>query len=178
MKIYMIRHGETIWNKEKKMAYNRDLILTDDGIRQAEEVSKKIINIDYDLVITSPFIRTMQTTEIVNKKNKKVIVDSRIEERDVGILDGKDLTTEIDFYEVGNYYKNIQYEGAEDMQQFCKRVWNFIEDIKEKYKDKKVLIVTHGYVAIAVKAYIFGIPEDGNFTNYGTKNCTLEEFNL
>jgi len=178
MKIYLLRHGETDWNREKRMAYNKNLVLNAEGIRQAKEVSIEVEKLDYDLVITSPFIRAIQTTEIVNKKQCPVIVEKRIEERNVGILDGKDLVSEIDFYEVGNYYLNIQYEGAEDMQEFCVRVWNFIDDIKQKYADRKILIVTHGYVAIAIKAYMFGIPEDGNLINYGTKNCTLEEFDL
>ena len=71
---------------------------------------------------------------------------------------------------------NTQYEGAEDMKEFCDRVWKFIDDIKERYSDKKILIVTHRYVAMAIKAYIFGIPKDGNFKKYRTKNSTLEKY--
>jgi probable phosphoglycerate mutase len=178
MKIYLVRHGETIWNKEKKMAYNKDLVLTDLGIEQAKELALEVNKIDYDFIMTSPFIRTLQTTEIINTKNKKVIIEERLAERNVGILDGKDLIKEIDFYEVGNYYKNLSYEGAEDMQTFCKRIWSFLDEIKTKYQDKKIIFVTHGYVCIAIKAYLYGIPSDGNLKKYGTKNCFIEELDL
>ena len=116
MKFYLLRHGATEWNKEDRIAYNENLILSDEGIKQAEKISKEIEKIDYELVLSSPFIRAIQTTEIVNKKHCPVIIDDRLRERNAGILDGMKLS-EVNFDEFCDYYKNAEYEGAESLQE-------------------------------------------------------------
>ena len=64
------------------------------------------------------------------------------------------------------------------MQDFCKRVWSFLDELKEKYPDKTILLATHNIVIRAIKAYVLGIPEDGNLRQYGVDNCKIEEYVL
>ena len=177
MKIYLLRHGETNWNKERKMACKLDSVLNETGIKQAEEAQKLLGNVKYDLVISSPLSRAKRTAEIVNNEKKPLIIDERLEERNVGVLDGKSLT-EINLTEFFDYNKNVEYEGAENIQDFCERIWGFLDDIKVKYRDKDVLLVTHNIVIRAMKAYFLGIPEDGNIRRYGIKNAQIEEYNI
>ena len=61
MKLYIIRHGETSWNKQKKLQGQRDIMLNDAGIRLAELTGEGMKDIDFDLVISSPLIRAKQT---------------------------------------------------------------------------------------------------------------------
>ena len=175
MKIYLLRHGQTDWNRDGKFAYNEDLVLNETGIKQAEAARKILENIDYDLVIASPFIRAKRTAEIANNGRKDLIIDDRLRERNAGILDGQ-LLTNVNLKGFYDYYQNLEFEGAENIQDFCKRVWDFLEDIKIKYKDKTILLVTHNIVIRAIKAYILGIPADGNIQNYGIKNGEIEEY--
>ncbi len=49
MKIYLLRHGQTDWNRDGKFAYNKNLVLNKTGIKQAEEARKVLENLDYDL---------------------------------------------------------------------------------------------------------------------------------
>ena len=65
MKLYIIRHGETSWNKQKKLQGQRDIMLNDAGIRLAELTGEGMKDIDFDLVISSPLIRAKQTAELV-----------------------------------------------------------------------------------------------------------------
>lgn len=58
--------------------------LTDDGIKQAELASREVEKLDYDFIICSPLKRTKDTCRIINVKNKDVIEDDRIMERDCG----------------------------------------------------------------------------------------------
>lgn len=58
MKLYIIRHGETSWNKQKKLQGQRDIMLNDAGIRLAELTGEGMKDIDFDLVISSPLIRS------------------------------------------------------------------------------------------------------------------------
>lgn len=177
MKIYLLRHGETDWNRDGKIPYNKNLTLNETGIKQAEVARKMLENLDYDLVIASPFIRAKRTAEIANNGRKDLIIDDRLRERNPGILDGM-LRTNVNLKGFHNYYQNLEFEGAENIQDFCKRVWDFLDEIKVKYKDKTILLVTHNVVIRAIKAYILGIPADGNIQNYGIKNGELEEYTI
>ncbi len=89
MKIYLLRHGQTDWNRDGKFAYNEELKLNETGIKQAEAARKILENIDYNIVIASPFIRAKRTAEIANNGRKDLIIDDRLRERNAGILDGQ-----------------------------------------------------------------------------------------
>lgn len=177
MKLYLLRHGETSWNKEDRMAYNKNLVLNDTGIKQAQDISKEIEKINYDFIFSSPFIRAIQTAEIVNVKKFPIIIDDRLAERNAGILDGVKCS-EINFDEFFNYNLNVEYEGAENIKDFCKRVWSFLDDVKIKYKDKTILVVSHTIVIRAIKAYLLGIPGNGSIREYRQKNCELSMFDI
>lgn len=177
MKIYLLRHGQTDWNKEGKFAYNESLILNDTGIKQANLAKDRLEKVHYDLVIASPFIRAKKTAEIANNNRKDIIIDNRLRERNAGILDGQ-LLANLDLNDFYDYYQNIEVEGAENIQDFCKRVWEFLDEIKETYKDKTLLLVTHNITIRAIKAYILGIPADGNIRKYGIGNAEIEEYSL
>ena len=53
---------------------------------------------------------------------------------------------------------------------------NGADEIKEKYKDRNVLIVTHGGTCRAINAYFNGIEEDGHITSANIKNCEIREY--
>ena len=67
-----------------------------------------------------------------------MIIDERLTEMNFGLLEGE-LCSD-NFWDIDYDYKSIQGENIPDCQ---KRVYGFIDDIKEKYKGKNVLIVAH-----------------------------------
>lgn len=180
MKIYLLRHGETDWNKKKRMSCNNEAKLNETGFNQAKRAGKFLADKDYDLVISSPYERAKLTAEIANTKDIPLIIDDRLRERNSGVLDGRPFSefTQTDIENFYNYNKNIEYEGAENIQDFCERVWSFLEAIKQKYQNISILLVTHNIVIRAIKAYVFGIPTDGNINKYGIKNGTVEEIEI
>ena len=106
MKIYVIRHGKTVANLLK--VHNApETELADVGIKQAEKLKEKIKNIDYDVIISSPFKRAKHTAEIINVKNKNIIFDDRLKERYFGTLIGKPLTN-INREGYWDYYNEIK----------------------------------------------------------------------
>lgn len=82
--IYIVRHGETDWNKEGKLQGHTDTELNDTGRKQALILKDKLQNIHFDKVFVSPLKRTRQTAEIITKSPQ--IIDSRIIERNNGLL--------------------------------------------------------------------------------------------
>ena len=81
----------------------------------------------------------MQTAEIINSNmNKEIIIDKRITEINYGTLEGKTYCR--DYWDMDYGYKSINGENISD---FKDRIYNFIEDIKIKYREKNALIVAH-----------------------------------
>ncbi len=177
MKIYVLRHGRTKCNDEEKYNGKLNEDINETGINQALEAREKIKNLDIDLIICSPLLRTKHTCDLVNSNNIPVIFDKRIEERDCGALTGQKLG-DFHYTDFWNYNSNKNVEGLETIQDFFKRIRLFIDDIKEKYNDKNILLVTHGGVAIAIYFYNNQLPKDGMIGEFGIDNCEIKEYKL
>ena len=177
MELYVIRHGKTQLNKEGKYNGTFDEDIIEEGLEQAREASKIISNLDIDLIICSPLLRARHTCEIINVNNVPVIYDDRIKERECGTLTCENLG---DFYKTDywNYYSKIKVEGLESIQHLFNRVKQFLDEIKEKYKDKNILIVTHGGVARGIYFYFNRIPQNGMLEKFGSNNCGIRTYEL
>ena len=79
MKVFIVRHGQVIQNV-LGVYYSSDDDLTDDGIKQAEELKKTIDNIKFDVVISSPLLRATHTEYILTNYDNEIIVDDRLRE--------------------------------------------------------------------------------------------------
>jgi broad specificity phosphatase PhoE len=152
MKLFIIRHGETDYNKTGKTAGQLfDHPLNIKGIEQAESISKNLPS-EIDAIFSSPLKRAKQTAEIINKNyNLKIELRDELMERNYGSLSGKtweDMAKEsgipnlkeIDYTQKYDYHQF----GGESINDVKSRLLNFIEHLENNYKDKKVIIVTHG----------------------------------
>lgn len=174
MQVYIVRHGEVPHNALKQYN-NENEDLNENGIRQANELKEKIKNINYDIIISSPLLRAKHTAQIINVNNKKILINDKLKERDPGDLSGKPLTvTNRDEY--WNYNTTIRYGTSENIREFFKRIYNFLEDLK-KEDYESVLIVAHSGVSKAFNGYFEGI-KDGMFLDRGLKNCEIKEYEI
>ncbi len=174
MKVYIVRHGEVLHNA-LKIYNNENEDLNENGVKQAETLKYKIKDLEYDIIISSPLIRAKHTAEIINFKNKDILIDNRLEERNPGDLSGKPLGV-TNREEYWNYYTEIQYGTSENIQEFFKRIYNFLEELKTRNYES-VLIVAHSGVSKAFSGYFEGI-QDGKFLNRGLKNCEIKMYEL
>lgn len=178
MKLYVIRHGLTKCNVENKYNGNLDEDINEEGIKQAIKMSEYVKDLNIDFIICSPMKRTKHTMELVNVNNVPVIYDERLIERDGGKLT---LTILNDYYytDYYNYYSTNIVEGLETLPELFNRVHSFLDEIKIKYKDKNILLVTHGAVARTIQFYFEEMPEDGMLLNVsGQKNCEIKEYEM
>ena len=176
MEILITRHGQTDWNVQEKLQGKADIELNQTGIEQAKIAKNKLENEKIDLIICSPLKRAKQTAEIINEgRNIPLIIDDRIAERDFGEFEGKNKS-KFSFEDFWSYKKAENYEKAEKIQDFFERIYNFLDDIKEKYKDKRILIVAHGGVSIPFRCYFEGIPDIENLTGLGLDNCEIGKY--
>ena len=116
-----------------------------------------------------------QSCLMVETNNKKILINDKLKERDPGDLSGKPLTvTNRDEY--WNYNTTIRYGTSENIREFFKRIYNFLEDLK-KEDYESVLIVAHSGVSKAFNGYFEGI-KDGMFLDRGLRNCEIKEYEI
>ena len=176
MKLYVTRHGETTWNVEWRVSGVTDVELTDRGREQANGLARVLKNEKIDLIIVSPLKRARHTAEIINREcNAPVIIDDRLTEQNYGIYEGAHRKSE-GF--LGNKRRfAFKYPGGESMMQVGYRVYSLLNEIKEKYGDRKVLLVTHGGVCRIIKTYFEDMTNE-EFFEYSQDNCGLAIYDL
>ena len=174
MKLYLVRHGQTDWNKLGLIQGDSDIPLNNEGIKQAKIVKTKIKD-KIDICFASPLKRAFQTAKIITDVN--IIFDKRLIERNMGEFEGKDFS----IYSAGNYWNydlNSGDYGVEKIQDLFKRTQNFMEMLKENYSDKTVLVVSHGATIRALNFVIKGYNKNIDFLKFEVPNCKVLEFDI
>ncbi len=178
MSLLITRHGQTDWNLNRKVQGKSDIELNRTGIEQAEEVAKKLAKEPIDLIICSPLIRARQTAEIINRdRNLPIKYDNSISEINYGEFEGIELTN-FDLHAFWDYYNNNDYQSAEKIKDFFKRVYEFLDRLHVNQQEKNVLLVAHGGISIAVNCYFNGIPESGDILKMGLHNCEYAKYDF
>ena len=177
MNLYVVRHGETIWNVEHKVQGITDIPLTEKGMKEAEELQELISTLNIDVVISSPLIRARETAKILVDFKLPINTDDRIKERDWGMNEGA-LIDAVDRWDCWDVVLNTKVQNIECIQDFMYRVSNFIEEIKIKHKDKNVLIVTHSAVSRVIHYLLGTIPEDANLSRIDIPNLRIIEYKI
>lgn len=164
--IYVVRRGETNYNVDVRYEWRIDTPLNENGIMQARKLKEIFKEIKFDVVITSPLVRAIETANEIT--DIEMITDERIIERSNGESESKlksEITEDIDFNNQNEKKYNI-----ESIVDFRKRIYNFLDEIKERYKGKNVLVVTHACVGIYIRTYFEGEPKSGNYYDYKLGN--------
>lgn len=177
MVLYVVRHGKTNWNKLHKVQGITDIELSDEGRKEAEELIPLVKTLNIDVVISSPLKRARETAKIITNNKLPINTDDRIIERNWGLNEGMyvDLVDQIDCWDV---ILNTNVQNIERVQDLMLRVSEFLEDIKVKYKDKNVLIVTHSAVSRVIHYLLEKIPEDGDLTKIEIPNLRIIEYKI
>ena len=188
MNLYVVRHGETIWNKEHRVQGITDMPLTEKGIEDTKELIPLVRDLNIDVVISSPLKRAKDTAKILVESRLPINTDDRIKERNYGTCEGITLEERLELKrnypiveDVWNYTKNIDFNGIEPMHDFCKRIYIALDDITERYKDKNVLIVTHGGAFFPINCYLNKKPLESIVDRKsvkGLQNCEVAKFEI
>ena len=169
MLLYIVRHGVTEWNKEKKVQGTADIPLAAEGIRLAALTGKALSEVRFDRCYTSPLSRARMTAErILEGRSVPVIPDERLREIDFGVLEGTRIRDD-----QGRYAQEalriffddpLRYErpeGGENIRDVLRRTASFWEDITgdSGLQDKTLLISSHGCAVRGLLQNIYRDPE-------------------
>jgi len=160
--IYIIRHGQTEKNKANVLQGRSDVPLNEAGVRQAEEAAKWFAEqgIAFDAVYSSPLSRAADTGKIASGGISPHL-DARLIEMEYGPYEGLDLTAPppeiIEFF--SDFVHNPAPEGMEQLSEVTERVGRFLEEIRGRAAQERILISTH---AIAMKGALEYLTPDSN----------------
>ena len=178
MKLYVTRHGQTDYNKDEIILGTTDLPLNETGIAQAAELAENIEKMgNIDFIISSPMKRALSTAmAAAGKCGADIIVDERLREWDYGEFEGKSRFTEGFAENKVNFGVRMGRSG-ESLLQLSHRVYSVLDDIKEKYSDKNVLVVCHGGICRVIETY-FNDMTNEEYSNWFMGNCQVIEYIL
>lgn len=146
--LYLVRHGETVDNVRQIMQGQTQGELTENGIRQAEEVSRKLADEDFGAIIASDLKRSVDTARIIAKPHQlEVIQTPMLRERDWGGFTGRFIPS---------LRGEVWPDDIETLENLLSRAGEFIAYVRQTFPGKKVLAVGHGIVNKAVQAVYYG----------------------
>lgn len=171
-KYFLIRHGQTIYQKEdRKMNYDPDspykLELTDEGKKMVSDSAEKLKAENIGIIFASPYLRTKQSAEIASEvigfDASKINYDERIVDINLGIFMGRPMDESREFYFSGNEKFKNKPEGGESWNDILGRVKNFLEEVEKNYKNEIILVVSHADPIWLMAGYLRGFEKQEQF---------------
>ncbi len=152
VRLWLVRHGETEWNAQRRFQSRTDLPLNETGRRQAARLAARLQGTAFTEVWSSDLARAVETARLAWGRPLR---DVRLREIDLGDLEGRrwsDLDPEIQ--EALARFEGFVAPGGESYDQFRARVLSWVEE----RESGDHLVVTHGGV-IRLLLRTFGLPD-------------------
>jgi len=174
LKLILVRHGETYWNKEGLVqGGDSDIELNDTGLEQARKLAAFLESESITAILSSPLQRAIATAEVIASHHQlPVEIDQGLRELKVGDLEGisvSNLRTTfsrflLQWWQDGEAMKLPNGESLVELQQ---RAWKAVELLLERHKtspehnkDTTAVVVSHYFVTLAIILKALNLPLD------------------
>ncbi|WP_432664861.1 histidine phosphatase family protein [Wukongibacter baidiensis] len=183
LKLYLIRHGETIWNKECKTQGCRNIQLSKMGVLQGKQIAEKLKrrNDSFKRIFTSDLDRCYLTASFIAQElNIDIEVNSNLREMSFGEWEGLTIEEIKELYnEEYRSWRSQPYKSSipngEDLRGVQKRCLEAVDKIMERYDNCSIVIVSH---SVAIKTMILGLLgiDLKHFYSITLKNASMNIF--
>ena len=164
LQVYLVRHGETQWNAERRIQGQSDSPLTAKGEQQARQVAERAKALGITHVIASDLGRTQRTAEIIaDLCGCEITLDARLRELDMGVLEKRpieSLTEEEEQWrrQLVNGTSDGRIPDGESMQELSNRMHAALATCLELPEGSRPLLVSHGMALGCLVSTILGLP--------------------
>jgi probable phosphoglycerate mutase len=187
MEIYIIRHGETVWNSQNLLQGSADIELSEYGRELAGETGRNLEQVDFDKIYSSPLIRAYETACLIRgHRNIPIIRDERLKELCFGVNEGKNFkemladesTPFCHFFKEPELYQPP--ENGESLEHICKRGAEFLTQVVEPQQEElsRIMIVAHGAMNKALLCHIGKHGIDQFWSGGLQRNCDITKVQL
>ena len=182
MELYIIRHGETVWNKEHRLQGRTNIPLSEYGRELAVRTGEALKNVKFDRIYSSPLDRAYETALLIRgDRDIPIEKDERIIELNFGGYEGRVMeelkedtsTTFQYFFAQPEHYQPD--ENGETLKHLIERAADFMKDKIEPYENQweRVMIVAHGAMNKALMSYVKGHGIADFWSGGLQKNCNV-----
>jgi broad specificity phosphatase PhoE len=193
MELIIVRHGETIWNREGRVQGFSDMDLSDAGVHQARQLALSLKDAPILSIYSSPLIRAQKTARIINEYHQVPLhIEPGLMEMDQGDFEGLTfqelMACEKDFLQKWmSDPASVQMPNGESFIELQDRAWKVIEDIIGK--SRNALVVSHNFTIAAILCKIKNISlskfkqvcvdtASRTIVRYDNGEASIELFNL
>lgn len=184
MKVYNVRHGETDWNKDRRLQGKSDTELNEYGIKLAELTRDGLKDVRFDYIFASPLKRAYKTAEIIRSdRNVPIVTDKRIEEMCFGANEGVPSAQMPEDFHLffDDPLKYVPADGGETYEELCARSREFADEVliplSIKAPDANVLLVAHGAWNKSLLVYLGHRPLKDVWKVF-PKNCSVNIYDI
>lgn len=157
MELYLVRHGQTKGNQKGILQGSSNELLNDVGRWEARYLRREIEKISFSCCYTSPLVRAFETAMLLVGDSVEIIQNSLLIERDLGEFEGKPRSS-YPTHKYWDYTLNCGCFGVEKVQDLYQRCVTFIESLKDRDENEKILIVSHSAVIRTLHRILMNIP--------------------
>ncbi|MCH7606156.1 MAG: histidine phosphatase family protein [Chloroflexi bacterium] len=165
MKLLLVRHGETEWNKLGKFQGQSDISLNLRGMDQARETAQALASDQYVALYSSPLCRTMQVADEIARVIETPVVPVRgLMEWDLGDLEGvTGAEMRADWPEVYASWRKdpgtTVMPNGESLAQLQKRAWQAVLHLEQAHSEDDVVVaVSHNFAIRTIVGKLLGMP--------------------
>lgn len=182
MEIYIVRHGQTMWNKEKRLQGSVDIELNENGKELAIITGQNLADTHIDIIFSSPLKRAHETAKLIkNSRDIEIIVDDRLRELNFGSMEGESYEKLYEEKTHGFKYfftePHLYYppEDGETLEHLVERASNFMKDVIEPLAEtcQRVMIVAHGAMNKALMTHVKKHSLEHFWSGGLQKNCNV-----
>jgi broad specificity phosphatase PhoE len=161
--IYLVRHGQTAWNKEEIFRGRSDVPLNDTGLREAELAAEFFRGLEIRAIYSSPLLRASQTAgKIAAVLSLKVEPLEGIIDMSFGVWEGRPLR-EVEASDGERYLlwreepHRLKLPGGESLDEVRERSMAVVETVIRKHAEEAVIMVTHRVINKVILCAILGL---------------------
>lgn len=186
MALYLVRHGQTDWNREKRFQSTTDVPLNETGLAQAWQIRSELEKrgVVFTLARSSPLVRAVDTARIIiDGTNTPYEPEPGFMEVSLGDFEGRleaDLRAELG--PAYDEWRDMQYTvappGGESIIDGARRVWQYLEPLRETAIAGHVLIVAHQAVNMAIKVAISGRKDVTSAASFRQDNNEVDVWDM
>jgi len=139
--LYLVRHGETDWNRDRRIQGSTDIPLNDTGRSQATAIGKLLAQRQWDAVVTSPLSRAVETAQLIAAQIgvSEVKRDAHIVERRYGEAEGMAIAELAE-----RFPGDAPVPGRETREDVAARAMPALLAIAKQHPGGSVIVVSHG----------------------------------
>ena len=165
MKLHLVRHGETEWNKLGRFQGQQDIALNPRGLAQAKETARAMADDGVIALYSSPLQRTMQVANEISRLTSVPVVPlPGVKELNLGALEGvtgeEMRTIWPDVYSAWSQDPGtLSMPKGESLSQLQDRAWRSLQEVEKAHSgDDVIVVVSHNFAIRTMIHKVLGLP--------------------